>query len=128
MIILAGITLPRVGTAIIHTRVNRAAEAVANDLRQAFDLAGRMRAPVRVAYTAGTYTYAISNRATGAVIRSRAIGPTSDYALSSITFSPTQIDIFPGGTSSGTLVVTLSGAGFSRQVTATSAGFVRKSR
>jgi hypothetical protein len=59
------------------------------------------------------------------VYRSRALGSTSEFKLSSITFSPTTVDFFPGGISSAALTVTVTGSGYSRTVTATTGGLVR---
>lgn len=127
-LVLFGITVPRVNNAIIHTRVNKAAAVIAGDLQQSFELALRARVPIRVSYTSSTSTYSLANRSTGAVIRSRAIGSTSEYKLTTITFNPTQIDVFPGGVASNTLTATVGINGYTRQVTVTSAGLVRRTQ
>ena len=124
-LVLLGISIPKVSKAMAHTRVNKAAAVLATDLRQGFELALRARKPIRMTYTAATYTVAFADRATGTVIRQRAIGPTSEFRLTTITFSPTQIEFFPSGLSSGILTVTLGANGYTRQVRATSAGLVR---
>ena len=123
--ILLSVVAPKVTTAMVHTRVNKAAAVLAADVRQGFELAGRARAPMRLSYTASSMTYSLSNRATGAVLRSRSMGPTSEYKLTSLTFSPATIDFFPAGISSANLTVTVAGSGYSRTVTATTAGLVR---
>jgi prepilin-type N-terminal cleavage/methylation domain-containing protein len=128
MAVTAAIALPRVADAIRHNRVNRAAMIVEGDLRTAFSVAGRQRAPVRLSLNTSTLTYTIADRLSGTTIRSRALGSTSEYKLSGISFSPAQIDIFPSGVSSGALTVTLTSGDYSQQVTASSVGFVRSAQ
>lgn len=124
-LVLLGAVAPKMTTALVHTRVNKAAALIAADLRQGFELSGRARAPVRLSYVASTLTYSLANRSTGTVYRSRALGSTSEFKLSSITFSPATVDFFPGGISSAALTVTVAGSGYSRTVTATTGGLVR---
>lgn len=121
-----GMAAPRIASSIQHNRVNRAVTLVAADLQSAFSVAGRQRKPVRVSLNTSTKTYTIADRATGATIRSRVLGPTSEYKLASVTFSPPQIEIFPNGVSTAALTVTLSSGDYSRQVTASTSGFVRR--
>lgn len=125
MALMAAIAIPKVADTIRHNKVNRAAMIVAGDLQTAFSVAGRQRAPVRISLNTTTKTYTIADRSSGTSIRSRALGSTSEYALSGISFSPTTIDIFPTGISSAALTVTVTSGDYSRQVTASRAGMVR---
>lgn len=125
MTVMASVSLPRIAETMRHNRVNRAAMVVAGDLQTAFSIAGRQRAPVRVTVNTGTLTYTIASRSLGTVLRSRAFGSTSEFKLTALTFSPAQIDIFPSGISTAALTVTVASGDYSRQVTASSAGFVR---
>jgi Tfp pilus assembly protein FimT len=124
-IVLLGIAVPKVSTAMSHTRVNKAAAVVAMDLKQATQLAIRTQKPIRLTYTASTQSYILSNRSTGASIRSRSLGSTTEYKLTTITFSQNPVDFFPSGLVSSALTVTLGSNNYSRQVTATTAGLVR---
>lgn len=125
MALMAAIAIPKIADTMRHNRVNRAAMIVAGDLRTAFSVAARQRAPVRVTVNTGTVTYTISDRSTSSTIRSRALGATSEYKLSAISFSPSQIEIFPTGISSAPLTVTVTDGNYSRTVTASAAGLVR---
>lgn len=127
-LVLMGIAVPKVSKAMNNTRVNNAAAIIVADLQQGYDLARRARTPIRFTYAPSTVTYSFSNRSTGAVIRSRSLGSTSEFKLTTLTFSPTSVDFFPSGLSSGTLVVTLGISGYTRTVTATTAGWVRTTR
>ena len=123
--LMAAIAIPRIADTMRHNRVNRAAMLVAGDLQTAFSVAGRQRAPVRVSLNTSTLTYTIAVRSTSAAIRSRALGSTSAYSLTGITFSPSTIDIFPSGIASAPITVTVTAGDYSRQVTASATGLVR---
>lgn len=125
MAVMASVSLPRISETMRRNRVNRAALVVAGDLQTAFSIAGRQRAPVRLTLNTSTLTYTIANRALGTVLRSRAFGATTEFRLTSVTFQPGQVDIFPSGISSAPLTVTVASGDYSRSVTASSAGFVR---
>ncbi len=125
MALMAAVAIPKVADTIRHNKVNRAAMIVAGDLQTAFSVAARQRAPVRVSVNTTTKTYTIADRSSGTSIRSRALGSTSEYALSALTFSPATVDIFPTGISSSALTVTVTSGDYSRQVTATRVGMVR---
>lgn len=125
MALTAAIAIPRIADTMRHNRVNRAAMIVAGDLQTAFSVAGRQRAPVRISLNTSTLTYTIAVRSSSATIRSRALGSTSEYKLTAISFAPATIDIFPTGIASDTIAVTVTGGDFSRKVTASKAGMVR---
>lgn len=123
--VTAAIAIPRIANIMRHNRVNRAAMIVAGDLQTAFSVAGRQRAPVRISLNTSSLTYTIAVRSNSATIRSRALGATSEYKLSAISFAPAIIDIFPTGIASDTIAVIVTDGDFSRKVTASKAGMVR---
>lgn len=125
MALMAAIAIPRIAETMRHNRVNRAAMIVAGDLQTAFSVAGRQRAPVSVSLNTSTLTYTIAVRSSGAAIRSRALGSTSEYKLTSLAFSPATINIFPTGISSAPITVTVTAGDYSRQVSASATGLVR---
>lgn len=126
LIVAVGVAIPRVSNSIQHSRVNRAITLLTGDLQSAFSLASRQRKPVTIAVNTSTLTYTIADKSTGTVIRERRLGSTSEYKLSSVAFSPSQVDVFPSGVSTGALTVTLASGDYSRQVTASTSGFVRR--
>jgi hypothetical protein len=123
--ITAGIAAPRIATTIRHQRVNRAAAIVVADLQNVFAMAGRQRAPVHLVSDASQQSYTFSDRKTGAVLQTRSLGSTSEYQISTLTFSPTVVDMFPNGISSAALTVTIGTGDYTRTITASTAGFVR---
>jgi hypothetical protein len=105
--------------------VNRAAQVVVADLQNGFAMAGRQRAPVRLTFTSSTQTYVFSDRGSGAVIQTRTMNKQSEYALTTLSGSPSTVDILPNGIGSAAFTVTIGQNGYTRTVTASSAGFVR---
>ena len=130
VVVILGVLSTMVGPAmsriVRHNRVNRSATLIAADLQNAFAVAARQREPVRIQADAATRSYVFLDRKTGAVLRIRTFyGDTSEYRLTSLTFTPSTIDVFPSGISSAALVVDLANGDYVRQVTASTAGFIR---
>jgi len=127
--ILAAVCMPRISQIITREGAGQAAGVVANDLEYAVSLAARQRKPLRVACDCANGIYTLSDRATGNVIFRRRIGGSDGgLGLTTLTFSSTPVDIFPSGLTTGALTVTVTASGSSRQVTMSTAGFVRPVR
>jgi hypothetical protein len=111
-----------------HNRVNRATTIIASDLQNAFAVAARQREPVRIQADAAGRSYQFVDRKTGTVLRIRTFyGDTSEYKLSTLTFTPATVDVFPNGVSSAPLTIDLANGDYAKQITASTAGFVRVS-
>ena len=124
--ILAAIAGPAMSRIVRHQRVNRAATVIASDLQNAFAVAARQRQPVRIQADATTRSYQFVDRKTNAVLRIRTFyGDTSEYRLTKLVFTPTTIDVFPSGISSNAVTIDLANGDYSKQITASTAGFVR---
>jgi len=124
--ILATMTGPAMSRIVRHNRVNRAATIIASDLQNAFAVAARQREPVRIQADASTRSYQFVDRKSGAVLRIRTFyGDTSEYRLTSLVFTPATIDVFPNGVSSTAVVIDLANGDYARQITVSTAGFVR---
>jgi prepilin-type N-terminal cleavage/methylation domain-containing protein len=106
--IIGAMALPPVGRSIMRTRADRASFVVQNDLRAAFSLAARQRAPVRVTFQTAQLSYRITDRASGNVLLERNLSAAaSAYGLTALQASTTTIDVFPTGIASGPLQLTL---------------------
>ena len=124
--VLTTIMGPATSRIVRHNRVNRAATVIASDLQNAFAVAARQRQPVRIQADAATRSYQFVDRATGNVLRIRTFyGDTSEYRLTSLVFTPATVDVFPNGVSSSRIRIDLANGDYSRQITASTAGFVR---
>jgi len=127
--IMATIAGPAMSRIVRHQRVNRATTVITSDLQNAFATAARSRAPVRIQADNSNRSYQFVDRRTGTVLRIRTFyGDTSEYKLSVLNFAPATIDVFPDGVSSARLTVDLANGDYSKQITASTAGFVRVSR
>lgn len=126
--IIAAIAGPGWGRFMRNQRVNKAATLVANDLQNAFSLAARQRKPVQLNWATGSTRYTIKDRASTDTLIKRELGAGSEYGLSSISFSPGSVVMFPNGISSAAVTVSLNTDGRSKTVTASTAGFVRVSQ
>jgi type II secretion system protein H len=127
--IMATIAGPAMSRIVRHQRVNRATTLIASDLQNAFATAARSREPVRVQADNANRSYQFVDRKSGAVLKIRSFyGDTSEYKLSVLNFSPATLDVFPNGVSSAPLTIDLANGDYSKQITASTAGFVRVSR
>jgi type IV fimbrial biogenesis protein FimT len=127
--IMATIAGPAMSRIVRHQRVNRATTVITSDLQNAFATAARSRAPVRIQADNVNRSYQFVDRLSGNVLRIRTFyGDTSEYKLSVLTFSPATIDVFPDGISSAKLTIDLANGDYSKQITASTAGFVRVSK
>jgi prepilin-type N-terminal cleavage/methylation domain-containing protein len=123
--LLVRIAVVKTSRIMRHERVNRAAQVIVQDLQNGFAMAGRQRAPVRLTFNSTAKTYAFSDRATGTVYQTRLMSGGTEYQLSSLSSSSNTVDILPNGIGSTPFTVTIALGDYTRQVTASSAGFVR---
>jgi len=123
--LLVRITVVKTSRVMRHERVNRAAQVLVSDLQNGFAMAGRQRAPVRLAFTAATKTYVFSDRLTGTVYLTRIMDNRTEYQLSTMTPSVATVDILPNGIGSTAFTVTVGLGDYSKVVSASSAGFIR---
>ena len=127
--IMATVAGPAMSRVVRHNRVNRATTVIASDLQNAFATAARSREPVRIQADNANRSYQFVDRKSGTVLRIRTFyGDTSEYKLSILTFTPATLDVFPNGVSSAPLTIDLANGDYSKQITASTAGFVRVSR
>jgi len=126
--ILATMAGPAMSRIVRHQRTNRAAMVITADLQNAFAVAARQRQPVRIQADETTRSYQFVDRKTGSILRIRTFyGDTSEYRLTKLKFTPATIDVFPNGISSAAVTVDLANGDYSRQIKASSAGFIRVS-
>jgi type IV fimbrial biogenesis protein FimT len=123
--LLITIAVPKMARIIRHERVNRAAQVLVADLQNAFAMAGRQRAPVRLQFDPVLLTYTFTDRATGTLYQTRVMNKASEFGLTALTANPSTIDVLPNGIASAAFAVVVAQGDYSRQVTASSAGFVR---
>ncbi len=127
--IVVAVVAPRVSQSTRAVKLDRARRTVAGDIQLAVSLAARNRHPVRLVRLASGTGYKVESRdATPTVYVRRDYGTTSEFPLSTLSFSPETTYFFPNGIASNALTVTLASDGPTKSVTMTSAGFVRVTR
>lgn len=123
--LVAAMAMPSFSRSLRGGRAASASLVVQSDLELAFSYAARQRRPVRITWNSGTMTYTVADRRSGTVFVTRRLGSNGDYTLSSVTFSSSPVDVFPGGMASGSLTITLTGGSSVKTVSMTRAGLVR---
>jgi type IV pilus assembly protein PilA len=124
--IIAALSIPRIANLANQSRVQRAAQAMQMEVQQAFAIAGRNRAPVRLRWIAGSMQLQVTNLA-GTVVYRRATLGTGAYGLASseVVVTPVTLTVFPNGLASDSLVMTVTRRGYSRRVRVARSGMVR---
>jgi prepilin-type N-terminal cleavage/methylation domain-containing protein len=125
--LMAAAAVPAFSRSLKASRTARAAGVIQADIELAYSYAARQRKPVRIAYNSSTLTYTVTDRAAGTTLITRTLGSGSEWTLDAVTWSATPIDVYPGGFSSGTLSITITGGTASTTITMTRAGLVRLS-
>ncbi len=111
--------LPGASRSIRVGRVNGAAQVLSADLDRAFSTAARERKPIRLAWDGSAMQYTLTDRASGTTLLTRSLGTAGSTTVS---FSASPLDIFPGGFASSALTVTVSEGDYTRHIQMTRAG------
>jgi prepilin-type N-terminal cleavage/methylation domain-containing protein len=128
--IVASIAIRSVGDTMRRDRVVKTTAILSTDLEQAFAIAGRQRAPMRLLIDSAKRTFSIASRAdTTLKYRTRQF-VTGDMAVDYISSSRSTLDIMPSGLSTDTLklrigIYSKDGATYDRTVRMTRGGLVR---
>ncbi len=111
--------LPGFSRSLRVGRVNRAAQVLSGDLDRAFSTAARQRKPVRIAWDGSAMQYTLTDRSSGTVLLARPLGTAGSTTVS---FSASPLDVFPGGFASAALTVTVTEQDYTRHIQMTRAG------
>lgn len=128
--IVASIAIRSVGDTIRRDRVQKAVAIISTDLEQAFAVAGRQRAPMRLLFDSTRRTFSVADRSdTTLKYRTRQF-VTGALALDYMSVSRNTLDIMPSGLSTDTLTVRMGiysrdGTTYDRTVRMTRGGLVR---
>ena len=122
-ILFGAVALP-LRNGILESRLSRAVDVLSSDLERGFSLAERLRRPIRVRCLCPAPGYVVEDRDSTAVYLTRSLGSDEDFRVSSLTFSPASIVVFPTGLASSTLTITLTAGEFTRTLRVTTAGQV----
>lgn len=125
--IAAGISIPKIAKIQNQTKVQRATQAMSQDVQQAFAIAGRNRAPVKLTWHSGTMQLRITNMAGSTVYRRTGLGDGGGYGFSSseVSVTPSTLVVFPNGLAADTLVIQVTRSGYAKKVRVSKSGMVR---
>lgn len=122
--LLLAVAVPSVGRSISADRVNRAALVVQSMLAEAGQLSARRGQPLTVTLSSGSLR--INLRSTGAALKQRQFGNTSDMRATLAINPSGGVTVFPNGRGSAALTVTLTGGGETVTVTRSTTGVIRR--
>jgi type II secretory pathway pseudopilin PulG len=125
--VVAAMAMPAYERSMRSSKVNRAANVVANDMRNAFSLAIRERKPVRITFNTSARTYTITDRSSGTVLVSRDFGVRSAFGISALGSNRGTVDFFPNGLTNNSVNITVNAGTLQRTITMTRVGQVRVS-
>ena len=125
--IAAGLSLPKIAKIQNQSKVQRATRAVSYDIQQAFAIAGRNRAPVKLTWSSSTMQLQLTNMAGSTVYRRTGLGTGGGYGFSSseVSVTPGTLVVFPSGLAADTLVFQVTRSGYSKKVRVSRSGMVR---
>ena len=121
------ISLPKITRITNQAKLHRAAQAIQFDVQQAFAIAARNRAPIKVRWNSSKMVLEITNFAETMVYRQSGLGAGAGYGFTAneVSVAPPTLVVFPSGLASDTLVIALSRSGFSKTLRVSRAGMTR---
>lgn len=133
--ILATMSLGKMSSILEGWRLTRAAQAISEELQQAFALVGRNRKPIVIEFNTDSMMVFIKDRS-GTVFRRRSFGPQSEYQLVasnmkfSMAVSPTtanayRLEVYPPGLAADSLNVTITRPSGARRIRMLRGGLVQ---
>ena len=119
-------TIPRVGAVTNQTKVQRANQALQQDVQQAWALAARNRAPIVLKLVTSSMQLQITNLAGTTIYKRTSYGTEGAYGLTSaeLLMAPTSITVFPNGLANDTVGFTVVRSNYSRKFWVNKAGMV----
>jgi len=113
--------------ALQQAKVRNAASVVAGDIQYAQFLAVRHRRPIAIVVNSSTQQILIRDRDNppGTIYRSRALGPSTDFALDSLTATPSTVEVYPNGVARQTTTFAVGLDQQNRRVILSRAGQIR---
>ena len=119
-------TIPRIGAVTNQTKVQRANQALQQDVQQAWAIAARNRAPTKLTLSAATMQLQITNLAGNTIYKRTSYGTGGSYGLTSseLTMSPSSITVFPNGLANDTISISISRSSYSMRFWVSKSGMV----
>jgi type II secretory pathway pseudopilin PulG len=128
MIIAVGMTatIPRIGAVTNQTKVQRATQALQQDVQQAWAIAARNRAPTKLVFSSASMQLQITNLAGTTIYKRTSYGTGGAYGLTAteLRMAPTSITVFPNGLANDSVGFFLSRSNYSKKFWVSKSGMV----
>ena len=125
--VVTGLSMSRFSAYLAHERIAKAAIGIADDLRMAFAIPGRIRRPVRIWCDTTKMQMTVTDRAQSTTYRKTAFGSRYNLKSTNVAYYPASswVEIFPNGFASDTMVITLSSSGYTERIKVSKGGMVQ---
>jgi Tfp pilus assembly protein FimT len=127
MLVVGALSMSKFSAYLAHERVTKATVGLADDLRMAFAVPGRIRRPVRIWCDTARMQMLVTDRGQTTTYRKTAFGSRYNLKSTNVRYYPSSawIEIYPNGFASDTMVITLSSNGYSRSLKVSKGGMVQ---
>jgi len=127
MLVVGTLSMSRFSAYLAHERVTKATVGLADDLRMAFAVPGRIRRPVRIWCDTTRMQMLVTDRGQTTTYRKTAFGSRYNLKSKDVSYYPSSswIEVYPNGFASDTMVITLSSNGYSRSLKVSKGGMVQ---
>ena len=125
--VVTGLSMSRFSAYLAHERIAKAAIGIADDLRMAFAIPGRIRRPVRIWCDTTKMQMTVTDRAQSTTYRKTGFGSRYNLNSTNVAYYPSSawVEIFPNGFASDTMVITLSSSGYTERIKVSKGGMVQ---
>ena len=125
--VITTLSMSQFSSYLARERVAKAAVGIANDMRMAFAVTGRIRRPVRIYCDTAHMQMLVTDRGQTTTYRMTQFGSRYNLKSSNVSYYPSSswIEIYPNGFASDTMVITLSSNGYSQSLKVWKAGMVQ---
>jgi len=122
-----GLSMHGFSAFLAHERIAKAAVGIADDLRMAFAVPGRIRRPVRVWCDTAAMQMLVTDRGRTTTYRKTAFGSRYNLKSTNVSYYPSSawVEIYPNGFASDTMVITLASNGYTRSLKVSKGGMVQ---
>jgi len=127
MLVVGALSMSKFSAYLAHERVTKATVGLADDLRMAFAVPGRIRRPVRIWCDTARMQMLVTDRGQTTTYRKTAFGSRYNLKSTNVSYYPSSawIEIYPNGFASDTMVITLSSNGYTRSLKVSKGGMVQ---
>ena len=119
-------TLPRIGAVTNQTKVQRANQALQQDVQQAWAIAARNRAPTKLVFSSSSMQLQITNLAGSMIYKRTSYGTGGSYGLTptELIMAPATITVFPNGLANDTVGFSIARSTYSKKFWVSKSGMV----